>query len=172
MFAQKLANFLQSIAPDTYKEIFNRGQKEAILKIEKINEDENQLRREAKMFAFEEKFPIGGFVVSIPNEEVDPVVGRITEYYFGNDFTDPILKVYDYVKQEEFVVPCTTFPFNETILGAVMAQNAQQRHASYYGGNGKKFTDPEDLTPDLETMKSILTKNGFYRDLENWENEK
>lgn len=173
MISHKLANLIQFFAPNTYNVIANRGKSSYSSELDKQKNADKELRIEAKLIEFERKYPIGGFVVSIPNEAVNPVIGRIVEHYdCGGKFSDPILKVFDYVKQEEFIVPCTTFPFNEFILSAVMAQNSQERHASYYGGNGKVFAEVEELIPDLSSMKTILENNGFYRDLKEWQKTK
>lgn len=172
MIAHKIANLIKFIAPETYNVIVNRGRSNYAIEVQNKKEIELKNKSLALLESFKLKFPIGGFVIAIPNEAVNPIVGRIVEYYdCDGKFSEPLLKVFDYIKEEEFIIPCTTFPFNETILSAVMAQNAQERHASYYGGKGKVFVEVEELIPDLKTIQSLLHKNGFYKDFHNFQKQ-
>lgn len=171
------ANFLSSLicrfAPKTYASILNQGKaigrKNKEDEVAKLKESDHELR----MVSFGEKYPIGSFVVSMPNESVNPIIGRVLKYNFPkNNYSSPMLTVYDYVSKEELVLPCVTFPYNKIILSAIMAQNAQERHASYYGGSGKIFAQKEELIPDLISMKERLDENGFYRDLKEWQSKR
>lgn len=170
MFEHKIANLIKSLAPKTYKSIINRGVTQQVNHENKTKKENDELRRNALLISFEQKFPIDSFVIAIPNEAENPVVGKITGYVdTGSTITEPLLKVYDYVRKEELVIPCFTLPYSECFLKGVMAQDVHQRHLSYYKTKKSFNKISDDLILKYEDLVTILKFNGFYQDLKKFE---
>lgn len=166
MFENSIAKIISVVAPKTYKMIFNLGANDQRQKAQEQKEKDRELKKEAKLISFDQKFPMGSFVVAIPNEAENPVIGRIVNYFdLGSHISDPIMIVYDYVRCEEIAIPCFTMPYSEAFLKAVMAQDVYQRHLSYYR-NEKNFQSiSDDLIESYDDLVILLEKNNFYHDL-------
>lgn len=170
MFDNFVLNFIQRFAPKSYETILNRGVYAGRKAEEEERKKDQEKLREFKLYEFDRRFPYGSFVIAVPNEACNPVIGRIINYMdTGSKHADPILTVYDYVRQEEVSIPCFTMPFSEEFLKAVMAQDVYGRHLSYYRSHKNFQTIDSDLIHDLDTMKKLLSDNGFYDDLSKYE---
>lgn len=163
-----ITKILYKIVPDFFIDsIKNRSFNEGV-RAEKERQEENKNRsNEIKLICFETDNPIGSMIISMPNEEVNPVLGKIIRYEFFGHNSTPFVVVYDYISQKEFTLMSKAYQYTDEMLSALMKMTAQERHVVFYG-HTKTFSDPEPLIPDLKSMKDILTKNGFYSELDKY----
>lgn len=148
------AFFIESIK----KQAFNDG-----VKFEKDKQKKYKERKEEdKLLTFEFQHPLNSLIISMPNEEVNPVVGKILRYeMFGNE---PFIVVYDYISQQEITLMSKAYQYTDEMISALMKMTPQERHVVFYG-HTKKFASKEDLIPSLEKMNEILSNNGFFDEL-------
>jgi hypothetical protein len=165
-----IINILYKIVPTFFieaikKQGFNDG-----VKFEKENQQKDKERKqEDKLLSFEFRNPLNSLIISMPNEEVNPVVGKIIRYeLFANE---PFIIVYDYISQQEVTLMSNAYQYTDEMMSALMKMTAQERHVVFYG-HTKNFASKEELIPNLEKMNEILSKNGFFEELKLYKESK
>ncbi len=158
----KLINFFKKYLPKTCNTLINEG----YLKAKEDTEKKEEFLKQVNADYFFSQFPIGSFVIGIPNEETNIVIGKIIDYSFFNENSKPFLVVFDYVSNTKLTLMSVVKEYNKDLVNAIMKMTPQERHVVFYGSN-KSFAQKESVIQDINELNLLLEKNNFFKDFKN-----
>lgn len=157
-----LINFFKKYLPKLCNNLINEG----YLKAKEDYEKKEKLLKQVNDDYFFSQFSIGSFVIGIPNEESNIVIGKIIDYSFFNENSKPFLVVFDYVSNTELTLMSVVKKYNLDLIHAIIKMTPQERHVVFYGSN-KSFAQKEYVIQDINELNSLLEKNNFFKDFKN-----
>jgi len=157
MLIKKIIN---SLFPKTSESIFQDGINSGILKEQKSNQEQ---QTESRNITFEYTHKIDSYIIAVPNEYDDIIVGQITRHgYIGRS---PVAYVYDYIRKEELLLLQKPFIYSESFAECISNLDPQNRHILIYGRK-KNFTGiNEETLVGWDNVKKTLTENGFFLEI-------
>lgn len=155
-----IKKIIKYLFPKTTETIFKEGVNKGISQERKANQNE---KTESRDIIFEYTHKIGSYIIAVPNEYDDIIIGEITRHdYIGKS---PVAFVYDYVRKEEIMLLQKPFKYSDGFAECISNLSPQNRHILIYGSN-KNFTCiNEDTIIGWDQMKKTLTQNEFFLEM-------
>lgn len=155
-------SFFKKYFPKISQILINEGYINAKNEIEDREENIQKINKDYFLY----QFPIGSFIVGIPNEETNIVIGKVIDYSFLNYNSKPFLVVFDYISNTELTLMSTVRQYNQDLINAIMKMTPQERHVVFYGSN-KSFAQKEPVIQNIQELNTVLKNNNFFKDFNN-----
>lgn len=129
----------------------------------KAKQDSIDEREKFKNVVFEVNHPIGEFIIAVPNEHQDIIIGQIVAHDTIGKSNSPVAWVRDYVRGEDVMLWQKVYPYNESLAEVVSDLHPFNRHVLFYGTEKKFATVDENTIIGWGEMKDRLAHNGFFK---------
>ncbi len=157
-----IVNILKTIFPKSCSAIeasgFNKG-------YAKSRTDSVKGKERLRDAVFEANHPIGDFIIAVPNEHQNMVIGQIIDHDTISKAKCPVAWVRDYVTGQDVMLWQKAYPYSESLAKAVADLDPFNRHVLFYGTEKKFATVDEDTIIGWDKMKERLESNDFFNAL-------